>query len=228
MNKLQNFFYNQPKRRNIHKWEHYFEIYDKHFKKFQGKNPKILEIGIYKGGSIDMWNYYFDKNCTIYAVDIDPSCKEYSEENVHISIGDQGSSDFWKSFLINGISFDIIIDDGGHTMHQQIYSYEILYKNHLNDGGVYLCEDTHTSYLSFFGGELGKKGTFIEYCKDFIDLLHVYYNKIEHSSICGFEVKESNLTTDFRKMTQCVSFYDSVVVLDKKIDNKLPSSVMMS
>ena len=74
MNKLAQFFYNEPKRRAVHKWEHYLDIYDKHFKKFQGKNPKILEIGVYKGGSIDMWKWYFGE-CTIYAIDIDPACK---------------------------------------------------------------------------------------------------------------------------------------------------------
>ena len=41
--------------------------------------------------------------------------------------------------------FDIIIDDGGHTMEQQIASIETLFPA-LNEGGVYLCEDTHTSY----------------------------------------------------------------------------------
>ena len=165
MNKLAQFFYNEPKRRAVHKWEHYLDIYDKHFKKFQGKNPKILEIGVYKGGSIDMWKWYFGE-CTIYAIDIDPACKAFEEPGVSITIGDQGSSEFWDSFSES--DFDIIIDDGGHTMHQQFYSFERLY-DRVVDGGVYLCEDTHTSYIEpMFNGGLKKPGTFIEYCKNFI------------------------------------------------------------
>ena len=225
MNKLAQFFYNEPKRRNVHKWEHYLDIYDKHFKKFQGKNPKILEIGIYKGGSIDMWKYYFGEECTIYAIDIDQNCKQFEEPRVHIFIGDQGSSEFWDSFKES--DFDIIIDDGGHTMHQQIYSFERLY-DRVIDGGVYICEDTHTSYIEqTFNGGLNKQGTFIEYCKNFIDLLHVYYNQNRFSNIIGLELKNTSLTTDFRTKTQCVSFYDSMVVLDKKIDTRLPNSILM-
>ena len=36
---------------------------------------QFLEIGVYLGGSIDMWNYYFDSKCTIIGLDIDPKCK---------------------------------------------------------------------------------------------------------------------------------------------------------
>jgi hypothetical protein len=223
MNKLQDFFYNQPKRRTVHKWEHYLDIYDKHFSKFQGKNPKILEIGVYQGGSIDMWKYYFGK-CEIYGIDINPECKKYEEPGVTIIIGDQGSPELWDSFTHT--DFDIIIDDGGHTMHQQIYTFERLY-DRVKDHGVYVCEDTHTSYIDLFNGGLKKEGTFIEYSKNFIDLLHVYYNQNRFSGIIGLPLKDTSLTTDFRAKTQCVSFYDSMVVLDKKIDNKLPNSVKM-
>lgn len=36
------------------KHSHYLDIYDRHFKKFVGKNPKLLEIGVRHGGSIEM------------------------------------------------------------------------------------------------------------------------------------------------------------------------------
>jgi len=90
--KLKNFFYKEEKKHLIHKWEHYFDIYEDSFKKFIGKNPVILEIGIFKGGSIDMWNYYFDNQCTIYAIDIDEEVLKLKDDfgdNVHIMIGDQ-------------------------------------------------------------------------------------------------------------------------------------------
>ena len=63
----------------------------------------------------------------------------------------------------------ILIDDGGHTMEQQIVTFEELY-DHINDGGIYLCEDVHTSYLEKFGGGYQKEGTFIEYSKKIIDI----------------------------------------------------------
>jgi hypothetical protein len=218
MNKLEEFFYNVPKKHTIQKWKHYFEIYDKHFNKFIGKSPIILEIGVSRGGSLDMWNYYFDNKCTIYAVDIDPGCKSLEAEypgNVNIVIGDQGSPQFWDTFLNNNntLMFDIIIDDGGHLMNQQILSYEKLYSR-VNNGGVYLCEDTHTSYWSEYGGGYLKSNppTFIEYSKNFIDYINAYH------------ARNQSLSLDFRKNTHCISFYDSVVVLDKRFDSNTPSA----
>jgi hypothetical protein len=210
MNKFKEFFYTEPKKNSIHKWEHYFDIYEKHFNKFIGKNPKILEIGISGGGSLDMWNYYFDNKCEIYGLDILPINKEFPS-NVHIFQGDQGDSNFWDSFLKDHNNFDIVIDDGGHLMNQQIVSFEKIYPK-LNDNGVYLCEDTHTSYMEGYGGKLKGDNTFIEYSKKFIDLLHAYYN---------------NLPIDFRKNTFCVSYYDSIVVLDKKLDNLVSNALIM-
>jgi hypothetical protein len=66
MNKLELFFHkNENKKLKMDKWHHYFKIYDRHFKHFMNKNPIILEIGVYNGGSLEMWNHYFDGQCTI-------------------------------------------------------------------------------------------------------------------------------------------------------------------
>ena len=65
---------------------------------------------------------------------------------------------------------DIVIDDGGHKMRQQIVSYEELF-GHIKHDGVYLCEDTHTSYWLQYGGGYKRQNTFIEYSKNFIDYL---------------------------------------------------------
>ena len=48
-NRFYDFFHKQPKCKSIHKWLHYFDIYEKHFKKFQvdGVTPTILEIVSY-------------------------------------------------------------------------------------------------------------------------------------------------------------------------------------
>ena len=68
----------------------------------------------------------------------------------------------------NGIYFDIIIDDGGHFMHQQIITFEKMYPM-VKDQGVYLCEDTHTSYWKEWNN--GTTQTFTDYSKNFVDNL---------------------------------------------------------
>jgi hypothetical protein len=221
MNKLEDYFWNNPdKKLNVHKWHHYFKIYDRHFKQFIGKNPKILEIGVSRGGSLEMWNHYFDNKCTIYGIDVNSECLTVPEQlqltNVHISIGDQENRDFWKDYLKDKPKFDIVIDDGGHTMNQQIVTYEEIY-DQISDNGVYLCEDLHTSYWNEWGGGLNEKQTFIEYSKNFIDMINFYHIR-NHSS-----VEEVNLSKKFRQITNSIHYYDSIIVLEKEVDLMPPT-----
>jgi hypothetical protein len=53
-NPLATYFNNNETGPGIWKWEHYFEIYHRHLEKFRGKPIRILEIGIYSGGSLGM------------------------------------------------------------------------------------------------------------------------------------------------------------------------------
>ena len=45
--------------RQIHKWHHYFEIYDRHLARFRGSDVHVLEFGVAQGGSMQMWKEYF-------------------------------------------------------------------------------------------------------------------------------------------------------------------------
>ncbi len=200
-------FFNNRAHRFIHKWIHYFEIYERHFKDLVGKGPiNILEIGIFKGGSIEMWIDYFGKdNCFIYAIDIDPRCKEIekSYDNVKVFIGDQADKQFLASVCDQIPPVDILIDDGGHTMIQQINTFEVLY-DHVKGGGIYLCEDLHTSYWANYGGGHKRKDSFIEYIKDYIDKLNAHHSR------------EDSLTIDkYTDTIHSMHFYDSIVVLEK-------------
>ena len=80
---VENFHTARPKRSRqisvrcqIHKWHHYFDIYEKYLSRFIGKNPTILEIGVKDGGSLELWDNYFVNKCKIYGVDINKKCKE--------------------------------------------------------------------------------------------------------------------------------------------------------
>jgi 23S rRNA U2552 (ribose-2'-O)-methylase RlmE/FtsJ len=132
----------------IWKWNHYFEIYDRHFRQFRGQEVHVLEIGIYSGGSLDMWRDYFGPKAVIYGVDIEPACRIYEKDGVKIFIGDQADRSFWREFRRKVPILDIVIDDGGHQPEQQIVSVEELLP-FLRPGGVYFCEDVHGAYNQF-------------------------------------------------------------------------------
>lgn len=147
-NDLEKFFNARKEGNGIWKWNHYFEIYDRHFRQFRGQEVHILEIGIYSGGSLEMWRDYFGPKAYIYGVDLEPDCRVYESDRVKIFIGDQQDREFWREVRQKLPALDIVIDDGGHQPEQQIASLEELLP-FLRPGGVYLCEDVHRTYNQF-------------------------------------------------------------------------------
>jgi hypothetical protein len=206
MNDLLKYFKENDKRL-IHKWIHYFEVYDRHFNRYRNQEVVILEIGVSQGGSLQMWKNYFGEKAKIIGIDIDPRCKSLEEENITIFIGSQSDRKFLRSVKEQIPKVDLLIDDGGHTMVQQIVSYEELF-SHIKDDGVYLCEDLHTSYWTSYGGGYKRRGTFIEYSKNFIDSLNAYHSS--QKKYFGIKVNE------FTKSVDSIHYYDSIVVIEKK------------
>jgi len=114
---LEKYFRNNNKRL-IHKWNHYFDIYERHFNRFRNKEIVILEIGVLQGGSLQMWKDYFGDKAKIFGIDIDPRCKELEEKNIKIFIGSQSDRKFLRKIKETIPLVDILIDDGGHYMDQ--------------------------------------------------------------------------------------------------------------
>ncbi len=189
----------------IHKWNHYFEIYDKYFERYAGKEVVVLEIGVSQGGSISLWENFFGKNLIYYGIDINPKCKGFEKENVKIFIGSQEDISFLETVKKEIKDIDILMDDGGHTMKQQIVTFETLFEK-IKYGGIYLCEDNHTSYWPGFGGGLRRKGTFIEYVKNLIDVMHSWY----------LEKNNSLRNQDLREQIYAIHIHDSIVVIEKR------------
>lgn len=192
----------------IHKWIHYFDVYHRVLDRYRGQPVKLLEIGVQNGGSARMWRHYLGSAAQIIGVDVDPQCKDLEAEGIEVWIGDQSDPDFWRRFIDQHGEIDIVIDDGGHTMVQQIVTFEALFPA-LANGGTYLCEDTHTSYFPAYGGGNKRIGTFHEYAKGLVDEMHAWY----HAPV-------SALTTrSFAHNLSSLSFYDSIVVMEKRQKN---------
>ena len=147
-NQLRAFFKARHTGHGIYKWEHYFDIYDRYLQSFRGREIVLVEIGVYSGGSLEMWRDYFGGKCRIIGIDIEPACKSYESDSVRVFIGDQADREFWKRLRQEVGPVDIVIDDGGHTPRQQIVTMEEMLP-HMNPGGVYLCEDIHGEFNGF-------------------------------------------------------------------------------
>jgi uncharacterized protein YqgV (UPF0045/DUF77 family) len=214
MNDLLQYF-ESNKRRLIHKWTHYFEIYERHFSRYRGTDVCIVEIGVSHGGSLQMWRDYFGTNAKIIGVDIDPRCKDLEEEGIEIVIGSQEDREFLRSLKEKIPRIDILIDDGGHTMAQQIVTFEELF-SHIDQNGVYLCEDLHTSYWADYGGGFRQPSSFIEYSKNLIDSLNAWHSR----------EPEKFLVNLFTRFAYSMTFYDSVLVIEKRA--MIPPQVQMT
>lgn len=204
MNDLEAFFHAHDDRL-LDKWHHYFEVYERHFARFRGRPVNIVEFGVSQGGSLQMWRHYFGSQATIWGVDINPNCAQFEAPGIKIVIGDQQDRAFLKQLASTLPPIDILIDDGGHTMKQQIHTYEELFAC-VSPNGVYLIEDLHTSYWSKWGGGARRKNTFIEYSKNFIDLINAWHSK---------QPRKLHVTP-FTQTVHSLHYYDSMLVVEKR------------
>jgi len=126
----------------------YMIIYHLCFQRIRNSVKNMLEIGIQHGGSLKAWYEYFP-NAKIFGVDIDDKT-QFDNDRIKTIKGDQADRNFLNSLPD---SFDIIIDDGGHTMEQQMVSFGCLFKK-VKPGGLYVIEDLGTSLMPFeaYGG----------------------------------------------------------------------------
>ncbi len=129
----------------------YTKIYAKYFAALEHKPIKFLEIGISQGNSVKLWEDYFSE-AELHFIDIAAHPNQYQSGRSHYHYLDQGNfSDLHKFQQESGGEFDVIIDDGGHFMQQQILSFLMLFPA-LKSGGLYVIEDLHTSYWQEYGG----------------------------------------------------------------------------
>jgi len=194
------FLTNDGKR--MHKWVHYFPIYERHFSWYCNKTLTFLEIGVARGGSLPMWQRYFGPLAKIVGVDIDEKCKEHEAPGVFVRIGDQADVGFLQALIDEFGVPDVVLDDGSHRMDLTAATFRFLYPR-MPKNAVYMVEDMHTAYWEEFGGGVAKPDTFINMAKGFVDQLNA-----DHS--------RGQVTPDFiTRQTFGISFYDSIVVLEK-------------
>jgi hypothetical protein len=191
--------------RMIHKWDHYFDIYHRHLQGFRGRPITLVEIGVYHGGSLEMWRSYLGRRARIIGIDFDERVATLADGTAEIVIGDQSDRLFLANLRDRLGSIDIVIDDGGHTMEEQLVSFDELWPT-IAAGGVYIVEDLHTSYWPEFGGALRDSGSFIEFAKTIIDLQNAWHVRNE-------ELPVNDLTRSVRGLHA----YDSVIVFDKDV-----------
>ena len=116
--------------------------YDQVFYNLKDKKLNILEIGIKNGSSLVLWNEYF-KNSIIYGIDNSDLIGSRLDNYPRIKTIIQDA--YRKELTYNLPLFDIIIDDGPHTIESQIKFINNYFKK-LNKGGKLIIEDILGNY----------------------------------------------------------------------------------
>ena len=187
------------------KWEKYFDIYDEILFNYKNKKITVVEVGVHNCGSLEVWRKFLGSEARIIGIDANPDCKKFESEGYEIFIGDQTDNLFWESFFNKVGRVDILIDDGGHTNEQQIKTIVNCIKN-INDGGLIITEDTHTSYKKEFGNP--SKYSFISFAKKLVDDVNFTF---------PFE-SNKKFKFSLNSFIHSITFYESVVVF--RVDRK--------
>jgi hypothetical protein len=206
---------------DVFKWQHYFDVYERHFAPLRGRpGLKILEIGVFKGGSLRMWKSYFGADATVVGVDIDSGCQQHERaaEKIHVRIGDQASASFLASLHAEFGPFDVVIDDGGHTTTQQIESFLHLYFSAMTEEGIYLVEDLHTNYWPDFMNH--PRGlTFVDLALELAHKLHDVYvgrrAEFERFSVTSPDRFDAIEVSAFCAQTRSIHIHDSIIVFER-------------
>ncbi|WP_235192397.1 class I SAM-dependent methyltransferase [Mycobacterium asiaticum] len=213
---------------NIHKWLHYLPVYESVVSPFRARPVRMLEIGVARGGSLQMWRRYLDPSSIIVGVDIDPSTRQFDDpaREVHVRVGSQDDTTFLKDIITEFGPFDIILDDGSHMTSHVVNTFRFLFPHGLASGGVYIVEDISAHYWKEYRDT---RMSFVDFTKWLIDAMHAHYQKVN---------KEIDYRLDhpYRKkkirvplattLVEKVEFYDSIAAIHRAQDyRKLPRSV---
>lgn len=202
----------------------YTKIYETYFNALQNKCIKFLEIGFAGGPSARMWDTYFTNPYSrLYFIDINPDCFKHMKDlssRCSLNLVDQGSEESLKEWSeCVGGGFDIIIDDGGHQMNQQIISFKTLFPL-LKKGGIYIIEDLHTSYWNAYGSEGNPENpkaapnSAIRFIQSLVDDLNFVGARSQLANRDKFVPLLENLSF-YQEHIAAIHFYTSIVFIFK-------------
>lgn len=193
----------------------YHRFYEDFLSKYINKKFNFLEIGMYYGESMRFWKDYF-KLANIYGLEI---YKEYKEDRVHVMKGDQSNIDDLKDLIKITNICDIILDDGSHVPEHQLISFNYLFENCLNEGGIYIIEDIETSYWTngkLYGYDIksgyNSKNNIINIFKEILDIVNREFLKNQHKQKI---IKNNNISEYVLNNISSINFGMNCIIVKK-------------
>ncbi|MCV7298516.1 class I SAM-dependent methyltransferase [Mycobacterium barrassiae] len=214
--------FNQTPR--VHKFAHYLPIYESVLDRT--RPIRMLEIGSFYGGSVQMWREYLQPDSLIVLVDINSKLLRIADaRGIHVRFGGEPNVSFLAEVAAEFGPFDVILDDGlsrraghaksdgGHTSSHMVNSFRSLFANALTDSGVYIVEDVYCDYWTAYRDN---RVSFIDFVRALIDAMHGHYQRA--TSETNFQVghpdrlREASVPA-ITPILGSVEIYDSIVVV---------------
>ncbi len=181
----------------------YHKVYETVLSKYRDREINLFEIGLDGGNSLPVWENYLPL-AKIYGMDIS---KKYKIKRGETFIGDQNNINDLSKIVKSIPKCDVIIDDGSHVSSHQIKSFQYLFQNLLDWGGVYIIEDIECSYwrpeTTIYGYETG-----------YLNIVD-YFTKLNHSVNSDYSNNSNTL------YISSVSYYANCIVITKKTKQEL-------
>lgn len=118
----------------------YESFYDAALEPYRGRSIRLLEIGVNRGGSLRLWDAYFAGLAAIVGVDVNLDRVDQDARDCATLV--QGDA-YTEATVAAPGTFDIIIDDGPHTLESQLAAVR-LYAPRLRPGGMLVIEDVQS------------------------------------------------------------------------------------
>ena len=207
------------------KWLHYFPIYEQLLSRYREKEVRVLEIGVFRGASMKMLRQYLGQNATIVGADVRPEWKD-TEDPVNalfVEIGSEGDAEFLRSLVAKFGPFDVIIDDASHIATHQFSGFNALFRDGLQDDGIYIVEDTHCSYWE---SHRDRGASMMDFAYSVVDLMHRHHFEFQRRFPYTPGDTERQIQTNYlAQHLDHVSFYDSIIVFQKAMRQLPPICV---
>jgi len=185
----------------VHKWHHYIPLYDRYLARYRGTPVRMLEIGVNKGGSLQMWRRFLGERAVLFGIDINPKCSAFDGLSGQVRIGSQDDPNFLIRVVEEMGGVDVVLDDGSH---QKAHIEASLHKVFpmLEVHGIYLIEDLHAAYWSGCGGGFRAPENFYNSVRRMIDDMHNPYHSRDlqvpelAGAVTGIHVHDSLVAID--------------------------------
>jgi demethylmacrocin O-methyltransferase len=141
--------------RHTHNGLAYTEIYERYLQSWRWRRFTLLELGVFRGDSLRMWNAFFPR-ATVVGLDLEQLAAERAPE-FEVTVGSQADPDVLESMLRRHPDVSLVVDDASHITSLTIASFRYLFPR-LRRGGLYIMEDIAPNTYEDWPGHDAERG----------------------------------------------------------------------